>query len=156
MKLNAPILFGISWLLLSLGSLSFLSPVFGGFGILIIISSIFETKNYHNKKVYSLITAVILVTSLILTYYQISSPLYHGNILLESLSALVFSIIIFGLAYEFIKKGRIFETQEPFEFPKLHKFPKKVLWIFYLSLGLVLSFIGFMVLILIIIISYPH
>ena len=48
------------------------SVLFLGFGLFILINSIFEIKQYHDNKLYLTIKAVIIIFMLILTYIQTS------------------------------------------------------------------------------------
>ena len=70
-----------------------------GFGIWVFITSLFEIKNYQNK-LYLAITALILAIFLILTYFQLLSPLYSGNKLISYILAILFTLTIIISIYD--------------------------------------------------------
>lgn len=70
-----------------------------GFGIWVFITSLFEIKNYQNK-FYLAINALILAIFLILSYFQLSSPLYSGNKLISYILAILFTLMIIISIYD--------------------------------------------------------
>ena len=90
-------------------SLSINSIVLTGRGILSIILSIFENKNYNDKKLIFLVAIVILAISLVLTYFQLLSPSYSGNRLVNYSLAIFFTIILIAMVYDFTHNYRISE-----------------------------------------------
>jgi hypothetical protein len=107
MKLNSSIIFGILWLVICLGNFYSINFFVVGFGMLFIVSGLFEVKNYHNNKLYLAIVGVILAISLILIYIQQSSSLHHGYGVIDSILIVLFPFLILLCAYEFIKKGTL-------------------------------------------------
>lgn len=65
-------LMGLHYSLLFNSSFDPFSVLFLGFGLFILINSIFEIKQYHDNKLYLTIKAVIIIFMLILTYIQTS------------------------------------------------------------------------------------
>lgn len=109
MKLNTSILLGILWLIIPIIDFQYMSLILLGFGIVFITSGLFELKNYYNKKLYIAIITLITTITLILSYIQLSSPLYHGNRLISSICSAGIVLTIIGSAYKFTKKGKIIE-----------------------------------------------
>ncbi|AEG17664.1 hypothetical protein [Methanobacterium paludis] len=73
--------------------------ILAGFGIWVFITSLFEIKNYQNK-LYLAINALILAIFLILTYFQLSLPLYSGNKLISYILAILFTLTIIISTYD--------------------------------------------------------
>ncbi|MBI5679522.1 MAG: hypothetical protein HZC47_01290 [Methanobacterium sp.] len=112
MKLNSPIwaiLVGIYLIFLSLlGNHVFFMA---GVGIYCITTGIFEMKNYHNNKLYLAITGVILVTSLIITFIQLSSPLYTVNNLIETVFTIFLTFGIIIVTYDYTHDYKLSKIQ---------------------------------------------
>ena len=72
-----------------------------GLGIFGIITGLFEMKNYYNNKLYLAVTGAILTISLILSYIQLSSPSYHGDMLLNYASIIFLIFLTIIGAYDF-------------------------------------------------------
>ena len=108
MKLNPSaigILFGIYFIFLCLidGYLFLMA----GLGIWVVITGLFEIKNYHNNKLYLIITGLILIVSSIISYMQLSSPLYQEKTLFNYFFA-IFSILAIILGtYDFTHNNKL-------------------------------------------------
>lgn len=124
MKLNTSILVGILWLIITLEDPHYISFIFIGFGMIFIISGLFELKNYHNNKIYTVIIAIITTITLILTYIQLSSISYLGDRLFNSICSVGIALILIWCAYDFTKKGKIIE--------------KEVKWVNYLLIAIII------------------
>jgi hypothetical protein len=86
--------------------------ILAGFGILA-ITVLFEIKNYRNNKLYFLI-GLILAISLILTYIQMSSPLYPGDRLFRLFNYILTIGYTFGIimaAYDFTHDYKLSKMQ---------------------------------------------
>ena len=90
-------------------SLSINSIVLAGMGILSIILSLFENKNYNNKRLIFAVAIVILAISLVLTYFQLLSPSYSGNKLVNYSLAIIFTIMLIAIVYDFTHNYKISE-----------------------------------------------
>lgn len=110
MKLNTSLLLGILFILAYLDSYS-LTALYAGLAIIFIISGLFEVKNYHNKKAYLSLVAVITAITSILTYIQLSSPSYHGDKLFNSIFAILVLSGIIWMSYDFTKKWKTFKKE---------------------------------------------
>lgn len=100
MKHGNPLVFLFLGISLIASSLSNHIILFGGIGVFSIIISLFESKKYDNDKILILIATVILVISLILTYFQLSSPLYSGDRLGNYILAILCTLSIIIGAYD--------------------------------------------------------
>ncbi len=99
MKQGSPktnIIFGFLFILMAWNCNSI---IFGGFGVFSIVLGIFSSKNY-NSKLFLLISSLILVVSLIFAYFQLSSPSYSGNKLINYIFAILFVLITIFSAYD--------------------------------------------------------
>ena len=81
--------------------------IYGGLGLYLIIIIIFQDKKYFNNKIRVAVSTLILAISLILTYFQLSSPAYSENPLIAYILAILFSLIIIIDAYEITHDYRI-------------------------------------------------
>lgn len=112
MKQGAPktnIIVGISNIFVYLANQEYL--ILLGLGIFLIITGLFEIKNYRNNKLYLTITGVIFAIFLILTYIQLSSPLYQGNRLFNYLAIILFSSVLIIGAYDFTHNYKLSKMQ---------------------------------------------
>jgi len=100
MKHGNPLFFLFIGVSLIASSLSTHHILLGGMGVFSIILSLFERKGYDNDKILILIATLILVISLILTYFQLSSPSYSGDRLVNYILAILFTLSIFIGAYD--------------------------------------------------------
>lgn len=74
--------------------------MFEGLCAFLIVLGIFESKKYNNNKLILSITILILAISLILTYFQMSSHSYSGNVFFNYLVAVLFVLIVILFAYD--------------------------------------------------------
>ena len=110
MKLNTSILMGILWLIIFIIDSHYMSFIFLGFGMVFIISGLFNLKNYQNNKLYLAIITVTTTITLILTYIQLLSPSYLGDRLINSIFSIIIALAIVWGAYDFTKKGKIIKN----------------------------------------------
>lgn len=113
MKGSAPKSNYIFALLAIFYSLIYQNLILSGLGVFLIIYTIFENKKF-NIKLYLILIGVILVTSLILSFIQFSSPSYHGNMLLNLILAIFLILCVFSNAYDIThdyKLSKIFQTK---------------------------------------------
>ena len=78
-----------------------------GLGIFFIMIGIFRLKEYDNPKLFIGVAALILVVSLILTYFQLSSPAFTGNMLVNYIVAIVSLLFIIIITYDFTHDNKM-------------------------------------------------
>lgn len=110
MKLNKSFLNSIILIIFSLGFLYYFNVIpvailFFSLGILNILNGIFELKEYYDKKLYFTLVSILLIFSLILTYFQASYILEIKLMLL----LLTITVTILSIAYISSKNLKIFE-----------------------------------------------
>jgi hypothetical protein len=81
--------------------------IYSGLGLYLIIIIIFQGKKYFNNKIRVAFSTLILAISLILTYFQVSSPSYSGNPLIACGLAILFLLIIIIDSYDITHDYRI-------------------------------------------------
>lgn len=94
---NTNIILGVIFMIIAIGNNSI---IFGGFCTFAIVLGIFKSKKYDNNKLLLLIAILILVISLILAYFQLSSPSYSGNMFFSYLVAVFFVLTVILWAYD--------------------------------------------------------
>jgi len=98
-------------IILIMDFLIFNQPVFPfiALGIIAIMADIFENRNYQNKFLYFPLIAVILSLVLIITYFQMSSPSYNGNLIYDYSIIGIFVILTICLVYWLFSKMKKYQ-----------------------------------------------
>lgn len=109
-----------------------------GIGLCIILNSIFQSKKYDNYKLQVAIYALIFAISLILTYFQVSSPSYSGNVLIAFGLAILFLLAITTDAYDLTHDNKIALT---LKMNNVSQKNKDIIAIGLLILGLIVGFL---------------
>ncbi len=78
--------------------------LFDFFGLMLIVSGIFEHMEYYNKNSYFIITAGTLIGMFILSYFQTSLPAYQNNLILSYVLIGIFTASIIYLAHGFTRR----------------------------------------------------
>ena len=108
-----------------------------GIGVCIILNSIFQSKN-DNYKLQVAIYALIFAISLILTYFQVSSPSYSGNVFIACGLAILFLLAITTDAYDLTHDNKISLT---LQMNNVSQKTKDIIAIGLLILGLIVGFL---------------
>ena len=109
-----------------------------GIGVCIILNSIFQSKKYDNYKLQVAIYALIFAISLILTYFQVSSPSYSGNVLIAFGLAILFLLAITTDAYDLTHDNKISLT---LQMNNVSQKNKDIIAIGLLILGVIVGFL---------------
>lgn len=110
--------------------------ILAGFSIWAFITYLFKIKNYNNTKIYFTTNALVLIFFLILTFIQLSSPLYTGNLLISYILAAFFILTIIIAAYDFTHDYKISEI---FQLRNLSQLTKDIIAIILLIAGLLVG-----------------
>lgn len=124
-------------LLLIFYSLQYNYALLGGIGVYSIITGLFEIKKNNSNK-FLVIAALILAISLILTYFQLSSPSYSGNLLIALGLAILFLLAIIMDAYDAKHDNKITLT---LQMNNVSQKNKDIIAIGLLILGLIVGFL---------------
>jgi predicted neutral ceramidase superfamily lipid hydrolase len=124
-------------LLLIFYSLQYNYALLGGIGVYSIITGLFEIKKNNSNK-FLAIAALILAISLILTYFQLSSPSYSGNLLIACGLAILFLLAIIMDAYDAKHDNKITLT---LQMNNVSQKNKDIIAIGLLILGLIVGFL---------------
>ncbi len=137
MKLNPSaigILFGIYFIFLCL--INDYLFLMAGLGIWGIITGLFEIKNYHNNKLYLIIIGLILIVSSIISYMQLSSPLYQEKTLFNYFFA-IFSILAIILGtYDFTHNNKLIK---PLQIKNVSQKTKDITAITLLTIAIIIG-----------------
>ncbi|KAF5089350.1 hypothetical protein [Methanobacterium aggregans] len=115
MKISTSTVIGVLFIICSLltyfANFSTLTGIISAsVAIFFILSGFFEIKDYENRTIYLVVVAVIVASSIILAYTQISS-IYVGNELIDSLCVGLILAILLWAAYDFIRTWKLFERK---------------------------------------------
>ena len=80
---------------------------FAGIGFFIFITVLFERENYHNNKIYLLLTGILTSITLSITYIQLFLPSYQEYLLFNYIFTLLFIITCITVSYKFILGKRV-------------------------------------------------
>ena len=136
MKHGNPLFFLLIGISLIAPSISTHYILLGGMGLFSIIISIFERKEYDNDKILILIATLILVISLILTYFQLSSPSYSGNRLGNYILAILFTLSIIIGTYDITQDYKLSKISK---MENVGQKMKNIIAIFLLILGILVG-----------------
>lgn len=114
MKLNKSFCNGTMLIIFSLVFLYYFNAIpvailFFSLGILNILNGIFELKEYYDNKLYFTLVALLLIFSLILTYFQTSPYILKIKLMLLLLAI---TVTIISTAYISSKNLKIFEESK--------------------------------------------
>ena len=124
-------------LLAILWSLQYNCIISGGIGAYYIIMGIFQIKKNNSNK-FLAIAALILAISLILTYFQLSSPSYSGNVLIVCGLAILFLLLIIMDVYDAKHDNKIATS---LQMNNVSQKKKDLIAIGLLILGLIVGFL---------------
>lgn len=113
MRINKAIFIGVLFIICSLityfAEFSSLTCILSAsVGIFFILSGLFEIKDYENRTLYLLIVAVVVISTIVLSYTQISL-VYIGNELIDSICTVLILAVLLWAAYDFIRTWKLFD-----------------------------------------------
>ena len=113
MRINKALLIGVLFLICSLITYfaefsSLTSILSAAAAMFFILSGLFEIKDYENRTLYLLVVAVLVLSTIVLTYTQISS-VYIGNELIDYICAALILAVLLWAAYAFTRTWKLFD-----------------------------------------------
>ena len=113
MRINKALFIGVLFIICSLityfAGFSILTGILSSvLGIFFILSGLFEIKDYENRTLYLLVVAVLVLSTIVLTYTQISS-VYIGNELIDSVCVVLILAVVLWAAYAFTRTWKLFD-----------------------------------------------
>lgn len=113
MRINKALFIGVLFIICSLityfAGFSILTGILSSvLGIFFILSGLFEIKDYENRTLYLLVVAVLVLSTIVLTYTQISS-IYIGNELIDSVCVVLILAVVLWAAYAFTRTWKLFD-----------------------------------------------
>lgn len=113
MRINKALIIGVLFIICSLITYfaefsSLTSILSSAVGMFLILTGLFEMKDYENRTLYLLVVAVLVAITIVLTYTQISS-VYIGNELIDYICVVLILAVLLWAAYAFTKTWKLFD-----------------------------------------------
>lgn len=113
MRINKALIMGVLFIICSLITYSaefssLTSILSSAVGIFLILTGLFEMKDYENRTLYLLVVAVLVAITIVLTYTQISS-VYIGNELIDYICVVLILAVLLWAAYAFTRTWKLFD-----------------------------------------------
>ena len=113
MRINKALIIGVLFLICSLityfAEFSILTAILSSaVGIFLILTGLFEIRDYENRTLYLLVVAVLVAITIVLIYTQIST-IYIGNELIDSICTGLILAVLLWSAYAFTMTWKLFD-----------------------------------------------
>jgi len=113
MRINKALIMGVLFIICSLITYfaefsSLTSILSSAVGIFLILTGLFEMKDYENRTLYLLVVAVLVAITIVLTYTQISS-VYIGNELIDYICVVLILAVLLWAVYAFTRTWKLFD-----------------------------------------------